>query len=304
MDLRLLEIFLAVSDELHFGRAAQRVHLSQPALTAAVARLEHSLGTRLFDRTSRRVSLTATGAALQPRARALLAAAHDVRVAVGRTARGELGVVRIGVVGTALLGLVPPLVRTVQRRHPGIDVVLSEQTGAAQAVDLRGGALDLGVLHADPEDRIAGLALLPLPPEPLVVVVPADHRLAGRTSVRLVELRDDPLVLMRSEPEADTHRLYLQACADAGFAPRAGQAATSLNAVLGYVAAGLGWAFVAESIARGLRSDDVVVVPTDGPPLSLSMALAWPEGTLPPAAALVRDVAAGLRAGAAGPTSP
>lgn len=294
MDLRLLEIFLAVVDELHFGRAARRVHLSQPALTAAVARLEHSLGTRLFDRTSRRVTLTATGAALEPRARALLSAADDVRVAVGRTARGELGTVRVGVVGTALLGLVPRLVRAVRRRHPGIDVVLREQTGAEQAADLRGGALDLGVLHAAPGDVPVGLDLLVLPPEPLTLVVPADHRLAARPSVDLVELRDDPLVGMRREREADTHRLYLQACADAGFVPRAGQEASSLNAVIGYVAAGLGWAFVAASTARCLRCDDVAVVPLTGAPLLLDMALAWPAGTLPPAAALVRDLASGM----------
>lgn len=299
MDLRLLEIFVAVCDELHFGRAAQRVHLSQPALTASVARLEHSLGTRLFERTSRPVTLTTTGTVLEPRARALLAAAEDVRVVVGRTVRGELGVVRIGVVGTAMLGLMPLLVREVRRQHPGVDVVLREQTGAAQAADLRVGALDLGVLHAAPGDVLDGLDLLPLPPEPLTLLVPADHRLAARTSVDLIELRDDPFLAMRREPEADTHGLYLQLCADAGFVPRAGQVAASLNAVIGYVAAGLGWAFVAESTARGLRRDDIAVIPPSGPPLSLFLALGWPAGTLPPAAARVRDVAARLGAGPA-----
>lgn len=297
VDLRALEIFLAVADELHFGRAARRVHLSQPALTAAIARLERALGTRLFERTSRSVALSATGAALEPRARALLADAHDLRVLVARTARGELGSVRVGVVGTAMLGLMPSLVRAVRLAHPGIDLVLREQTGAAQVEDLRAGHLDLGVLHAGPTDVPAGLALLPLPHEQLLIAVPSDHRLAGRRLVRLGELREDPLVVMRGEREADTYGRYVQVCAEAGFAPRIGQLATSLNAVLGYVAAGLGWAFVAASTARGLRRDDIAVLEVHGAQLTLSIALAWSVAGLPPAAATVRDVAARLTGG-------
>src|SRR5919204_4714082 len=113
MELRQLEIVVILGEELHFERAADRVHLSQPALTQALARFERQLGARLFDRSSRRVTLTPAGAELLPRARALLDEADETAQVVDRVARGEQGTVRLGVVGTAMLDLLPPLVRGV-----------------------------------------------------------------------------------------------------------------------------------------------------------------------------------------------
>jgi len=120
-------------------------------------------------------------------------------------------------------------------------------------------------------------------------------RLAARRVLRLAELRDDPLVVMRPEPEADTHALYLDACAQAGFVPRVAQLATSLQALLGFVAAGLGWGFVAAPIADGLRRDGVRVLRLRGTDAVLPTALAWPAGALSPPARLVHEQAAMLR---------
>ena len=147
MELRQLEIVVALSEELHFGRTAERVHLSQPALTQALSRFESQLGARLFERTSRRVTLTAAGAALVPRARALLEQAADAADLVGRVARGEQGTVRLGVVGSAMLNLLPELVRSVRARHPGVELDIREEIGAAQVEELRQRRLDLGIIH-------------------------------------------------------------------------------------------------------------------------------------------------------------
>src|SRR4051812_12539158 len=236
MELRQLEIVVALSEELHFGRTAERIHLSQPALTQALSRFESQLGARLFERTSRRVTLTPAGAALVPRARALLEQATDAADLVGRVARGEQGTVRLGVVGSAMLSLLPELVRTVGTRHPGVEFDIREEIGAAQVEALRQRRLDLGILHVAEGAHLEGLRVVQLRAEPLAVALPADHRLARRAMLRLSELRDEPLVLVRPEQEADTSALYLGACADAGFAARVGPQVTSLQTQLGLVA--------------------------------------------------------------------
>ena len=291
MELRQLEIVVALSEELHFGRTAERVHLSQPALTQALSRFESQLGTRLFERTSRRVALTPAGAALVPRARALLEQAGDAADLVGRIARGEQGTVRLGVVGSAMLNLLPELVRSVRARHPGIELDIREEIGATQVEELRQRKLDLGIMHVAADATPEGLRILQLRAEPISVALPADHRLARRAALRLSELRDEPLVLVRPEREADTSRLYLGACADAGFAAHVGPQVTSLQAQLGLVAAGLGWAFVSRSVVETLDRSGVVFVALRGTSARLPIALAWPERGLTAPARLVRAAA-------------
>ena len=304
MELRELELFVTVAEELHFGRAAERAHLSQPALTQAIARLERRLGARLLERTTRRVSLTPAGGALLGRARGLLDDARGAGDLVARVARGEVGSVRVGVVGTAMLEPVPALVRAVRAAHPDLRLELTEQTGAAQLAALRAGRLDLGILHADAGDPPAGVDLLELRPAGLALALPADHPLARRRAVRLIELRDDPLVVIREESEADTHSLYLAACADAGFAPAIGAEVTSLGTLLNLVAAGLGWAFVADPVVRTLHRDGVAYARARGVRARLPMAIAWPAGSPSPPAARVRDIAASLRGPGGGPSRP
>jgi DNA-binding transcriptional LysR family regulator len=291
MELRQLEIVVTLGEELHFGHAADRLHLSQPGLTHALARLERQLDARLFDRSSRKVTLTPAGAALLPRARALLEQANETEQVVGRVARGEQGTVRLGVVGTAMLDLLPALVRGVRAKHPAIELDIRELIGATQVDELRRDRLDLGLLHVTSEDPPDGLSVSQVRSERLAVALPADHRLSHRTVVRLVELRDDPLVVQRPESEADTTAIYLNACADAGFAARVAQYVTSLQALLGLVAAGLGWAFVEQSLVGSLERAGVSFVALRGTSARLPTALAWPEGEPAASARLVRDAA-------------
>lgn len=296
LELRQLEVFLAVADELHFGRAATRVHLSQPALTQSVARLERALDARLLERTSRRVALTPAGAELQRRARRLLADAERTEDDVRRTAQGALGVVRLGVVGSAMSDLLPALVRRLRDARPGLEVEITESLGAAQLAGLRSGHLDLGIVHLDALSAPADMETRVLREERLAAAVPADHRLSRRRRLPLAALRDDPLVLLRPEREADTHRLYLGACAAAGFAPPSTHHVGSLQALLGFVAAGLGWAFAAQSVVAAGPRPGVTFIELQGCRARLPTAVVWPVGPLAPAAAAVRDVAVAVAA--------
>jgi DNA-binding transcriptional LysR family regulator len=291
MELRQLEILVALSEELHFGRTAERVHLSQPALTQALSRFESQLGARLFERSSRRVALTPAGAALVPRARALLDQAAEAADLVGRVARGEQGTVRLGVVGSAMLDLLPSLVRRLGAEHPGVGLDIREEIGAAQVEGLRQGRLDLGIIHVAADGSPEGIHVHQLRAEPLWIALPADHRLANRATLTLSQLRDDPLVLVRPEREADTSALYLGACADAGFAPHVGPEVTSLGAQLGLVAAGLGWAFASRSVIETLDRKGVTFVQLRGTTARLPISLAWPARGLTASASLVRETA-------------
>jgi DNA-binding transcriptional LysR family regulator len=291
MELRQLEIVVALSEELHFGRTAERVHLSQPALTQALSRFEAQLGARLFERTSRRVTLTPAGAALVPRARAMLEQAADAADLVGRVALGEQGTVRLGVVGSAMLDLLPELVRSLRARHPGVELEIREEIGAAQVQELRQRRLDLGIMHVAADAPPDGLRALQLRAEPISVALPTDHRLAQRTVLRLAELRDEPVVLVRPEKEADTSALYLGACAEAGFAARVGPQVTSLQAQLGLVAAGLGWAFASRSVVESLHRSGVTFVALRGTSVRLPIALAWRARGLTAPARVVRATA-------------
>jgi DNA-binding transcriptional LysR family regulator len=289
IDHREYEIVVALGEELHFGRTAERLHLSQPALTQALARLEVRLGAPLFERSSRRVALTPAGAALLPRARAVLEQTAEAVELVGRVARGEQGAVRLGVVGSAMLELLPELVRVVRDRRPGIELDIREAVSAEQVAALRVGRLDLGLLHVGVAPD--GLSTLPLRDERLAIALPADHRLAHRSLLGLHELRADPLVVMRREAEADTQAIYLQACADAGFAAWIAQVVGSLQALLGFVAAGLGWAFVARSLVGTIQREGVRLIPLRGTAARLPTALAWNPGRLSAPAGVVLELA-------------
>jgi DNA-binding transcriptional LysR family regulator len=188
-----------------------------------------------------------------------------------------------------MLELLPELVRAVRAQQGGIELDIRETVGAEQVAALRAGRLELGILHTGLAPD--GLATLPLRAEPLAIALPADHHLAHRKVLRLHELRGDPLVVMRREAEADTQGLYLQACATAGFAASVAQEVGSLQALLGFVAAGLGWAFVARSLVGTIQRAGVRFVALRGTDARLPTALAWNPGRLSAPGVLVRDIA-------------
>ncbi|MGL4176252.1 MAG: LysR family transcriptional regulator [Dermatophilaceae bacterium] len=292
MDPRLLEPFLAVVDEGSFIRAAERVSLSQPGLTHAVARLERQLGVRLLDRSTRRVDVTPAGAELATHARRVLGDLARAEEAVRAVASGVAGVVRLGVVGSAMADVVPRLVRRLDRDAPDVQLQVVEALGGDQVGDLVDGRLDLAVVHA--RHAPPGTKLRLMTEEPLCLALPADHPLAARTVVRLVELAAHPLVAIRREDVADTQHLYLGACRDAGFEPIAVREARSLQGLLGLVAAGAGWAFVAAPVLRGAIPEGVRIVDLRGVAQTLPVGVAWVPERLTPGAGRVRELLAAV----------
>jgi len=245
MELRHLRYFVAVAGELHFGRAAKRLHVSQPPLSAQIRDLERELGTELFRRSHHRVELTDAGRVLLARAREVLARVAVLADEAASVARGDRGLVHIGYTTTATYQLLAPLLA--QLRAQAITARLLEMPSPAQPAALADGTIDLGLacLPVIPH----GASALPLIEERITLALPAHHPLAARRTIRLAQLRDEPQVGLRDSTEPG----WAQACfAALGRArvrgPVVAEADTKL-ALLGLVAAGLGVAVISSSLA-------------------------------------------------------
>lgn len=259
MELRHLRSFVVLAEERHFGRAAARLHIAQPALSQQLKVLEREVGTRLLERSSRRVELTEAGRLLQSRARELVAAADRTTADLALLAAGRAGRVRVGFVGTATYDVLPRLARRVREELPDLELELHGELLGPSLVDrLREDALDLAVLRpAAP--TVAGLEVVLLREEPLVAVLPSSHPAAGADRVSLADLSDQVLVTHPAGHRSTMQPLVLEACRAAGFDPRLLEVGETGTLVV-FVAAGLGIGLVPASV-RALRLDGVAYVP-------------------------------------------
>ncbi|PZF53111.1 LysR family transcriptional regulator [Curtobacterium sp. MCSS17_008] len=258
VDLRQLRAFLAVADELHFGRAAERLRIAQPALSQQIRRTERDLGVDLFLRTSRSVALTAAGRVLQGRARSLLDQAQRDLDEVVRVGRGEAGRLDVGFVVSALpLGPIER-VQAFRQRYPLVRVELTEGYSSTLLARIMRGELDLAVLR-DPDPHPA-VRFLPFRSEPFVAAVPRGHRLAERASIDGSELVDDPFVFFPAAAGAVATERNLAPVIAEGRRPEVVQEATTWATVLHLVGAGLGVTVAPES-ATLAAPDDVVLLP-------------------------------------------
>ncbi|WP_165986411.1 LysR family transcriptional regulator [Streptomyces sp. YIM 98790] len=293
VDLGDLRLFAVVAEELHFGRAAARLHLSQPGLSYRVRALEDALGYQVLARNRRGVRLTPAGEVLLAGARRLLGEAHRVVDDGGRVARGELATVRVGFVGTALYSLLPAVLREARVRYPELQVRVEERKSAEQVRLLQQGQLDLGLVHL-PVDPRSGLEATPVLEDPVGIALPAGHRLAAGETVALSDLAQEAFVLFPRDLEPQTYDRYTDACVTAGFAPRVAHEATGLQTILALVAAGTGVAFVARSVARSLTRSGVVFRPLRGAAPHLVTGPVRVAGSGHPGAALLREIVLGL----------
>ncbi|WP_151770350.1 LysR family transcriptional regulator [Streptomyces abyssomicinicus] len=263
MELRQLRHFLTLAEECHFGRAAARLHVAQPALSQQVKQLERELGVSLFNRSTRHVELTEAGQHLVEHARALVAEEERTLVHMRELATGHAGRVSVGFIGTATYDVLPRVARTVRARLPRITLELRGETLTPQLAEgLRSGAFDLAVLRGalDAQD----IRTVPLRSEPLMAVLPSHHRLAGRPSVPLADLAGEPFVVHPSQARSSMYDLVLAACRRAGFRPaqllEVGETAT----LVVLVAAGHGVALVPASV-RSLSVEGVTYMPLAEP---------------------------------------
>lgn len=255
MELRQLRYFITLANELSFTKAAQLLYISQPPLSYQIAQLEDELGTRLFERTSRTVSLTESGKALMPHAKAILDRTEEARSHLKRVAGGLCGRVQIGLAGSHFLGPFPKFITQWRQERADVEVLLHEMQPTDHMHALKDGRLDLSLSRQEVSGD--GMRTSLLWKDPVVAALPLGHRLAGREKIRLKELEADEFVFLRLESSPFATRSH-QACVRAGFAPRIVQQVVEIPAALNLVAAGLGVALVPASLAR-LRSDSVKI---------------------------------------------
>ena len=260
MEMRQLRYFTVLAQELSFTRAAHKLHVSQPPLSFQIASLEEELGTRLFDRTSRSVQLSAAGAAFLPHARAVLERLERARIQVKQVAQGFEGSVHIGLAGSHFLGPLPRFIAEFRQSRPKVDVVLHEMMPADHLQALHDGAVDISLLRSPSEHP--GLRAQLLWRDPVVVALPLGHRLAGRKRIELADLQDDAFVMLRPGSSVYAQKVF-DACVAAGFVPRVVQQVIEAPAMVNLVAAGLGVALVPASMAR-MHKDGVALCPLSG----------------------------------------
>ncbi|WP_396899142.1 LysR substrate-binding domain-containing protein [Mycolicibacterium sp.] len=248
MELRHLRYFVAVGEELHFGRAADRLHIAQPPLSQQIRQLERELGVSLLTRTTRSVELTPAGRAYLQRAIEILDAVGDAGGQARRIAAGVEGRLVIGCVGSATYSLLPQLVRALGESLPGVEVGLrGEMLAPAQLEALRSGALDLALLR--PPVVGEGIFTETVRRDRLLVALPTNHSLAGQTELTVAALRDEDFVVHAGHGRSTMSNLVENICADAGFVPRVRQEVSETSTLVTLVAAGLGVAIVPDPTA-------------------------------------------------------
>ncbi|MEU5259781.1 LysR substrate-binding domain-containing protein [Amycolatopsis sp. NPDC021455] len=283
MELRHLRYFAAVAETCHFGRAAERLHIAQPALSHAIRQLEDELGVALLARTTRQVTLTPAGEFFLGEVRRVLAAVEAGVRGVRRIGAGQLGLVRIGFTGTAAFSHLPHLARALAQRVPQVELeVRADLLTVEQCALLRDGSLGIGVLRPPVTGDDIDYRVIEV--EPLVLAVPADHRLAVEPVVAMADLRAEPFVTYDGRNSV-VDEAVLRSCRNAGFTPERRHEAPGTAALLALVAGGLGVGVVPES-ARSLPLGGVVFRDLAGA-ASVELALAWHRETRFPLVATV-----------------
>ncbi len=252
LELRPLRYFIAVAEELHFGRAAERLHMTQPPLSQAIQALEELLGAALFVRNRRAVALTPAGEALLPAARRLLGQAAELPELVRRAAAGQAGRLALAFVSSADYSVLPPFLRTYRAAYPDVQIALQEATSDIQVDELLHARVDAGLLIPPLPDRARlDLDYLKVLDEPLIAAVPAG--LVGPGPVWLRDLPVLPLIIFPRPIAPALHDAILACFRAAGVTPVIGQEAIQMQTIVGLVSAGMGLALVPQSVSNLMR---------------------------------------------------
>lgn len=262
MELRQLRYFVAVAEELHFGRAAQRLFISQPALSFDIRKFEDQIGVRLFDRTNKSVALTNAGEVLLDEARRLLLQASEAERLTQRSASGLAGRLRIGFVNSMLYRGLPDAVARFEADNPTVEIVLREMNTNEQVSAIQRRQIDMGCAHWGVFP--AEVASSVIHSEPFVCCLPAGHRLAAQRKVDLSALAQDPFILFPRAVSPHYHDLIIAQCVSAGFSPMIRHEARLWQTVLSMVEFGMGVALVPQTL-RQLHSERVIFRPLSAP---------------------------------------
>lgn len=285
MELRQLRYFVAVAEELHFGRAADRLGIAQPPLSRQIQRLESELGFELFDRSRRRIELRPAGVVLLERARDVLEQLDEAVREARRTSSGKRGRVVVGYPSSLAYSGLVGLLRAFRSEFPDVELSVRELPLAEQMEGLKNGQLDVGFVRGPVDDR--ELAYECMRREPLMLALPADHPLTTRSTLTLESVADEPFVFFPRVRAPAFFDLLLALCQKAGFTPQIRHEAPQAD-VLSMVAAGFGITILPASVRESRRAD-VAFRPFAGAPLT-ELLLAWRAGEGSPARQAFIDV--------------
>lgn len=272
MDLRHLRYFIAVAEELHFTKAAKRLHISQPPLSRQIRELEEELGVTLLHRSRRHIELSDAGRVFLDKARQILRIADSAVTETRRAQRGEVGKLAVGFFEQTAYTLLPPVLRAFQERFPAVEVELRWFPVVEQAEALRRGDIDIAFVR--PVGDLDGLSKELLLKEPFVLAVPGNHALARQDMVSVRECARERIIHYTQSLAPDYHAGITRACAVAGFVPQSPLEVGQVYTALGLVSSGAGVAFVPSSVQR-LRFDNLVYKPLREKRLKSEVYLAW-----------------------------
>ena len=290
MELRHLRYFVAVADELHFGRAAERVFVAQPTLSQQIKAFEGEVGARLFERSRRGATLTDVGAVLLPHARRVLADAARAEAAVKAAAEGRAGGLRIGYEAPIMRDGLAGSIRAFRAEVPDVVLDFWEAGSREQTDAVREGRAEAGLVLLPIDER--GVEVRALGEAPVMVVVPDGHRLAGRETIPLAELDDEPQISWAREPAPEVYDAYLRASQDAGFVPRVVQEVRHVESLLGLVAAGVGVGTMHAARVQ-LSYPGVAYARLVEPELTIATGVVWRRGNESPLLARFLDAIGG-----------
>jgi DNA-binding transcriptional LysR family regulator len=249
MELRQIRSFLSVAETLHFGRSAELIHLSQPALSLQIRALEEEVGARLFERNRHKTTLTAAGLAFRDDAAAALSQLEQAIRRAKLAANGKLGLLRVGFISTAGREIVPGIVRQYRELNPDVEFSLRNILTAEQVQMLETGSLDIGFLRL-PIGGHSALDVVTVHREPFVLVVPSSHKLAKRKRVRLSELAGQDFVMYDRTFAPGFHDLIFRIFRDAGIVPTVSQTAGEMPTLISLVDSRMGIAILPASAVK------------------------------------------------------
>lgn len=293
ISLRQYEYFVAVADELHFRRAANRLAVAQPALSAQISAIEEQLGAKLFHRNNRRVELSTVGELLLPEARAVLRQADRALHLAKRAGRGEFGALDIACVGSAALGgALSDIIHRYRTRAPDVRLQFLEMDMDKQIEALILDRLDVGFIRTPvPEDYSGRIGTVPVQRELLMLALRFDHPLSAAETISLSQLRNEDFILTHLEPTMGFAACVHHLCASAGFVPRVAHRARQFSIIVNLVGAGLGVALVPESLQR-FALPNIVYRHLDTEPVYTEVALAYATASISPPLELLLDLVA------------
>lgn len=271
MDLRQLRQLVTIAELGSYRRAAEALHIAQPALSVSIQKLEHLVGVQLLERGARGVTLTAAGQALIADARRALYHADQARQAARRVALGEWGTLRLGFVGSATYMLLPRLLPAFRARCPEVALELREDSTVGLLAMLRGNEIDAALVRGPVSDD-AALSCWAIERDDLILAVPAGHALAQGAAVPLASARGESFVVYPPVKVPGLYGVTQALCRSAGFTPRIGQEAIQVQTLVSLVASGMGVALV-PGVARAYSNPHVVFVPLTDPQARGALAL-------------------------------